>query len=265
MADYVVDFLLGTGEMKQVLSDSKKGVSGGGGGSVGGGGGGMKVFGMLSILDILKELKSVMDTVSFLMATLSTGLVYLVGMFVQWITPFFKDPVRFLLEVFLDNANMIIGALEFMTNTILGALTFGAVGGFDENKIEFPRFQKDIILEAYDNMKSVILDSESGVSDIAKATLDFTMSFVDGFMTNSEYAKLMEDSASENFGKVIGSIGGIGGMADSIANAITKTERKIQGWLNKINDREVNVTGYTPQSNDSRSALEITRDIRETY
>jgi len=219
MADYVVDFLLGTGEMKKVLADAKTGATGGGGLGAGAGKG-LKVIGMAAVVGVMMQLKAVSDTISFLLGTLSTGFIFLVSMFVQYITPFFKDPVRFFLNAWIDNTNMIIATLEFMTNAILGALTFGAVGGFGENKIEFPRFQKDIILNAYDDMKETIMSQEAGVGEIATSVKNFTNSFVEGFMTNTEYAELLDNTASESFGAVIRTTNNIGSLANLWQDAI---------------------------------------------
>lgn len=219
MADYVVDFLLGTGEMKKILSDAKKNARKAEDSSEGKTGG-IKVFGMFDIISFLEKLTSVIDTVNFLLSTISTGFIFLISMFVQYITPFFKDPARFFLSTWIDQTNAIITVLEFMTNAILGALTFGAVGGFGENKIEFPRFQKDIILNAYDNMKEVILSQESGIGDIAVATKNFAMSFVDGFMTNTEYSELLNTTASDSFGAAIRTTNNIGSLANLWQDAI---------------------------------------------
>lgn len=261
-ADYVVDFLLGTKDLKQMLESGKSNVGGGGGMSPAAAAGGLKVVGVLALLGVVTQLKAVQETMSFLMTTLSTGLVFLISMFVQWIVPFFKDPVRFLLSLFVDQANMIITVLEFMTNAILGALTLGQVGGFGDNQIEFPRFQKDIILSAYDNMTEVINSSEDGIGEVAVSIMDFTNSFVDSFITNTEYAQLIEDSASTNFGKVVTSIDKTGGLADDINSAYERAKKKILGLFNDNDSNTFRVTSPTLSASEK---TESTIDVMKRY
>lgn len=202
MADFTFDVVFNVDELNKNIS----GVSGGG--SQAGTGG----LGMLSniakgfklaltatgIIGILTNLRVVLDTIGFVLGIISSLLGFVVAQLIQFIVPFFKDPTRALLSLVVYLINGIIGGIEFMLNALLGALTFGKVGGFGENMIEIPRLQEEVVLSAYDELKRVLQDeSNASADDITDATRNFTMSFINGFMTDEELQQWKIDNQTK--------------------------------------------------------------------
>ena len=216
-SDFNIAVGFDTGQLQSAMSG---GAPNGGSDS----GGGMKVFGMLNIIEILKQMKAVTDSASFVLMALSTGFVYLLSLFYEYITPFFKDPVRFLLPGWITMANLIVGAVEFMTNLLLMGLNkINPFGEEEFTPVEFGRFRTDVILSAYDNMKDTIFDQESSISDITEAVFNFGQSFIEGFMTNEEYAGYLATQSEESMIAIVDSMGGVQNVAVALNDKAIET------------------------------------------
>lgn len=161
------------------VGQSVGGNTGGGGSNIGDTiGKGFKAGLMATgIIGFIMNLKPILETISFLLGIIGTFLGFLIGQFVAWIIPFFKDPVRNMIGLAVTIVNGITTSLEYLLNAILGTLTFGKVGGFGENMINLPRLNEDAILAAYDNLKLIEDAFKAGKVDaevLDQAQSDYT-------------------------------------------------------------------------------------------
>ena len=184
------------------------------------------------VVSLLKELKLVMDVISFSLAIVSTGISFLVAAYINYIIDFFKDPVRALLSLGLYIINGILAGLEFMTNSLIGSIN-GVISAinflipgerFDVDlidTIEIGRFNIEKVLDAYDIMKEQIEDG----GPIMEATIGFAKGFVSSFQTQSEIiaesSEIMADNTEQAFDKV-------DIQTDRTASAITNSLIKLQ-------------------------------------
>lgn len=186
---------------------------------------GMKLAG---IVGILSSMKVVTDTIAIAIQTVSVVLVGIIGIlgnllgqFLLYITPFFKDPVKYLLKFGVFIVNGIITGLEFVTNTLIGALNkvidgLNNLNPFSDNAIsnvgtvELPRLQEGLVMKAYDDYKTTIVNlSEDGkltLSESFGAGLEFLEGLKNSFMTNTEFQKLIQEEKQkekEEFNKAL--------------------------------------------------------------
>lgn len=192
MGDFNIDVGFNTNELKAATAGASG--SGGGAGGTGSSSGFAKAIkaGLMAtgIIGILMNLKPILETIGFLVGVIGSFMGFLIAQLIQFIIPFFKDPFRALMQLGIFIVNGIITGIEFLMNAILGVLTFGKVGGFGENKIELPRFQEEIILDAYDKVTEVsdaLAMGDATASDLRDAQADFRASFLNSFMTASEF------------------------------------------------------------------------------
>ncbi len=188
MGDFEVDInFKDIQEMERASKDASKAAASGGAGGAGGKGmagavaSGLKMAGVVALLSSIKLatdfIGAILSTVSLIIVGIGKGLGFLVGSFIRWIVPFFKDPVKVLLSVAIFIVNGIIGAIESLINFIKPG-----------KDIELGRFREDII---FNNRE--LLSQLEGVEKDSKEYLNILRNYNkitgDAFLTESEFAK----------------------------------------------------------------------------
>lgn len=197
MADFLIDVGFDTAKLKRELAEIKKSMavtSSGGGGEgkantleVGVSSGVVKALKSLGIIAILNSIQIISDLLAFLLGLINGAIGALLGFFIQYIIPFFKDPFRVLLQLGLFIVNGIIAGLEALINFIPG------VSG-----VTLPRFQEEFVLEAYDKMKEDIKQAGDDANKVKEARQMFVKRFGESLMKEEDFQKLKDYSISTN-------------------------------------------------------------------
>jgi len=220
---------------------------------------GLKATGIVAILS---QLSIVTETISFLLAIISTGIGFLVSSFAQFIVPFFQDPSRALIELSISTANLIIQGLEFGFNSLLGVISGGAVGGFEENFVEFPRLRPEIILEAYDSLQETLeAGSQATAQEIATAQKQFEDSYKNAFLTQAEYDEVKNIAEDSKVGLIEAS--------ESVSSSAEEYIGVIESGFNTVKDSATSVFEkieevFTFIENKARGVLDQKRISSDT-
>lgn len=259
-ADFVIDVGFNTSELAAATGG---GVGGGGGASnqrgvdtvAKGVKGGLLQAGFQKFIGILT---AVISPIGFLVGILGTFLV----LFIQWAIPFFRDWERNTLRFSIFIVNSIIGALERVTNSLVSIVE--RVTGTDLSllKIEFPRFQEEIILEAFDILKEVESNAKSTAEAIESAQKLYKDSFIKSLLTTEDFEALKtaneesKDSWFETF-KEFNTLSEVASFAGTkIKDAI---DAAADAFVAGIEGKDFDIKA--PTTRPGETALEATRRI----
>lgn len=204
MADFNIDVGFNTEELKEAT----KGAATGGGTGAGirgeGFAKGLKTaLSATGIIALLASMKTILESISFILAFISSVIGLLVVKFLDFAIPFFVDSERNSVKQGIAIVNGFLTGVEFLVNTLAAIFTLGKVG-VGENKIELPRFQEDIILEGFDNLRKAEENLDLGIGsldDVIRAQKDYTDAVIDSFLTQGEFdaIKKVKDFNNETF------------------------------------------------------------------
>lgn len=203
MSDFTIDVGFNTDELKEAT----KGASGGEGGQSGAG----KSSGIKSafkaalvgtgVIALLKNLKSILEIIGFALAVISALVGLLTVKLLEWTKSYFGEFERNNLKIAIFTANAIIGAIEFVVNAIIGLSNLFIPKGKEFENVELPRFQEEIILESFDALQQVKTNVEAGikgVDELTQAQKDYEESFIDAFLTESDFEAVKQIKEMNN-------------------------------------------------------------------
>ena len=190
MGDFDVEIGFNTNELKRAAQEAAKAATAGAAASAGGAGGkgmsnavagGLKIAGVVALLSSLKLvtdfISGIMATIGLIIVGIGKGISFLVGSFIRWIIPFFKDPVGALLSVAIFIVNGIIGAIESLINFIKPG-----------KDIELGRFREDILFNSRE-LASQLEGVEKDSKEYFKIINSFNKTVGNSFLTEEEYAR----------------------------------------------------------------------------
>lgn len=252
----------GTSEEQKAINNVGLGVSKG-----------IKIAGLVGILS---GLALVTDTIGFFLGIIGGSITFLVGQFVQFAVPFFTNFERSILGLGLSIVNGFLTGIEFLINTISAALNL--IPGVDIPQIELPRFQEGIVFEAFDELQSVLEDSEASAEQLKIAEQNYVNSFVNSFLTEEEFQKVksLAEAANISLAEALVDVEASGSIAEGfISNSVDVTIRTASSAFDKLNEalvfienRARDILGQGATSFDIRSikltsaeALESPQDV----
>lgn len=119
--------------------------------------------------------------------TLLKPVTVLLAIVLGFMLKFFKDPVRSLLQLGIFIVNGVLTGLEVLINVIRRIFGLGA--------IELPRFQEQLVLQAYDTLQEDLTTAaEDGRVTFLEASDAFTKfgtGLINSFVKNSTFAKVV--------------------------------------------------------------------------
>jgi hypothetical protein len=151
-----------------------------------------------------------MDSVKFILGTISALLSFFVIIFVQSVVSFFQDPVRALIELGVFIVNQVIGGLNLIILAI-NALIPG--NRFDIGLA--PQLDTEEVLALYDAAKEALKDS------------------VDGVNGASEEMDNLRPAISGLKGKVDGAVDSLANALDYISDQANAVSRSPSGQLSR--------------------------------
>lgn len=231
------------------------------------------------LMTVLTGMKVVLDTIGFVLAGINAILGYLLSQVVLFLVPFFKDPTRALLGLSIDIVNGFITGIEYLGNLLVSGLN--QVPGIDLQTSELPRFQKEIILEAYDKLREVGETvfiagdaGDQGADMIKEASRNYAQSWSDAFMITDDFEKVKEESQKaglslQETSQIMLETGESIEKATEAAGAVVKTNISnafgaVDDAMNYLEKKAREITGqrFSSSSNTSKSSSsEITRNV----
>ena len=177
---------------------------------------GLKIAGVVGILSSMKIVTDIIGVAMQMLGVIAVKQLgffsALVGIVTAKIMPFFEDPMRYLLQFGLFIVNGIIAGIEFGLNMVVRAINL-VIRGINRliprnnwkvsemGRFELPRFQADLVLEAYDEyrdtMERLALEGKDKSSSATSALIQFLQGVGRSFMTNTRYQELLVDRMLE--------------------------------------------------------------------
>ena len=183
----------------------------------------------------------VVTGLSFILDTLGALLGLLTFFVLSGIVEFYRDPVRSLLQLGVFIVNGILSGLEAFANFILPG-----------QPVELPRFQTDLVLEAFDNYRDSLTeaaeDGKVSTGEAFSAYKEFSQNLQQSFITNSDYQELVNEAALQN--KEVAELAfnstddlmttiaeGATGLATSASNMFERTKDKFDSLFDESSDK----------------------------